>query len=399
MCHHNIPGRNSSPKLNVTSEPDYTYTDDLKPTCQPMRLIFHIISRRMPIVVLRKDQKFAIMNLFNFRSSPLRWPNGLRRHCVGLACQRLGAQGIMKAIFRLNVPSFTWKIVLRKTTLSTPDRDSNLDLPVIGSLVYCESSAIDHETTEAYGTNKAPSSHARQIMPVLRLSNGIRQYHILLHLLDNPKQALCHALVLLVRPPGTLPRWVSQHSLYRIVPRSVGVSLNTSAGPGDPTGSVPSRRLRLAALQRDHNHTTPAAVTPPSRRTLKRVRAYVTHIATKCLSTKRRYTGTILQFLKDNNLWVGQGGCLRENGKPYRKNHPSDRDSNLDLPVIGSLVYCKSSALDHGVTEAELSAQNQACYPGKVKTTCADMTRWWSHGLWHLFRIVRIHGDEVEVRI
>nr|CAD7408547.1 unnamed protein product [Timema cristinae] len=31
----------------------------------------------------------------------------------------------------------------------TPDRDSNLDLPVIGSLVYCESSALDHAATEA----------------------------------------------------------------------------------------------------------------------------------------------------------------------------------------------------------------------------------------------------------
>nr|CAD7569618.1 unnamed protein product [Timema californicum] len=35
------------------------------------------------------------------------------------------------------------------TTISTPSRDSNLDLPVIGSLVYCESSALDHAATEA----------------------------------------------------------------------------------------------------------------------------------------------------------------------------------------------------------------------------------------------------------
>nr|CAD7452776.1 unnamed protein product [Timema tahoe] len=34
-------------------------------------------------------------------------------------------------------------------TLSTPDRESNLDLPVIGSLVYCESSALNHAATEA----------------------------------------------------------------------------------------------------------------------------------------------------------------------------------------------------------------------------------------------------------
>nr|CAD7445524.1 unnamed protein product [Timema bartmani] len=35
------------------------------------------------------------------------------------------------------------------TTLITPDRDSNLDLPVIGSPVYCESSALDHVATKA----------------------------------------------------------------------------------------------------------------------------------------------------------------------------------------------------------------------------------------------------------
>nr|CAD7407255.1 unnamed protein product [Timema cristinae] len=34
-------------------------------------------------------------------------------------------------------------------TLSTPDRDSNLDFLIIGSLVYGEISALDHAATEA----------------------------------------------------------------------------------------------------------------------------------------------------------------------------------------------------------------------------------------------------------
>nr|CAD7196132.1 unnamed protein product [Timema douglasi] len=37
---------------------------------------------------------------------------------------------------------------LEKTSLSTPDRDSNPDLSVLGGLVYCESSALDHAATE-----------------------------------------------------------------------------------------------------------------------------------------------------------------------------------------------------------------------------------------------------------
>nr|CAD7260057.1 unnamed protein product [Timema shepardi] len=36
-----------------------------------------------------------------------------------------------------------------ETTLSTTEQDSSLGLPVIGSLVYCETSALDHAATEA----------------------------------------------------------------------------------------------------------------------------------------------------------------------------------------------------------------------------------------------------------
>ncbi|CAG2062068.1 unnamed protein product [Timema podura] len=35
-----------------------------------------------------------------------------------------------------------------KTPLKTPDGDSNLDHFIVGSLVYCESSALDHANTE-----------------------------------------------------------------------------------------------------------------------------------------------------------------------------------------------------------------------------------------------------------
>nr|CAD7598346.1 unnamed protein product [Timema genevievae] len=41
-----------------------------------------------------------------------------------------------------------WKTILGKPTLSTPDLDSNLDFPVIGSPSYCESITLDHAATE-----------------------------------------------------------------------------------------------------------------------------------------------------------------------------------------------------------------------------------------------------------
>nr|CAD7407280.1 unnamed protein product [Timema cristinae] len=49
------------------------------------------------------------------------------------------------------IPTFAWRKNGKsfwKTTFSTPDRDLNLDLPVIGSIIYCESSALDYAATE-----------------------------------------------------------------------------------------------------------------------------------------------------------------------------------------------------------------------------------------------------------
>nr|CAD7402817.1 unnamed protein product [Timema poppensis] len=57
-----------------------------------------------------------------------------------------------EVIFVGSVLTFTWRDSEKpfwKTILSTPDRDSNLNLPIIGSLVYCESSALDHTPIEA----------------------------------------------------------------------------------------------------------------------------------------------------------------------------------------------------------------------------------------------------------
>nr|CAD7261449.1 unnamed protein product [Timema shepardi] len=45
-----------------------------------------------------------------------------------------------------------WKTILENhfgKNLTTPDRDSNLNLPIIGSLVYCKSSVLDHAASEA----------------------------------------------------------------------------------------------------------------------------------------------------------------------------------------------------------------------------------------------------------
>nr|CAD7600202.1 unnamed protein product [Timema genevievae] len=68
----------------------------------------------------------------------------LKRRKVDSRCS---SDGFGKVIFIGSAPTFVWR-ESGKTTLSTPDRDSNLDLPVIGTPVDCESSALDHVATE-----------------------------------------------------------------------------------------------------------------------------------------------------------------------------------------------------------------------------------------------------------
>nr|CAD7568154.1 unnamed protein product [Timema californicum] len=54
-------------------------------------------------------------------------------------------------------------------------------------------------------------------------------------------------------------------------------------------------------------------------------------------------------------IWSLPEFAREERGKPFLGEKPistHDRDLNLDLPFIGSLVYCKNSTLDHAVAEA-----------------------------------------------
>nr|CAD7402686.1 unnamed protein product [Timema cristinae] len=61
---------------------------------------------------------------------------------------------------------------VEKTTLSTPDRDSNLDTSIICSLFYCESSALDHVTTEAGIHMLRLHNIAVHPMSIVAYSNG-----------------------------------------------------------------------------------------------------------------------------------------------------------------------------------------------------------------------------------
>nr|CAD7424449.1 unnamed protein product [Timema monikensis] len=66
--------------------------------------------------------------------------------------------------------------LFRKTTLSTPDQDSILNLSVIGSLVYCESSALNHAATEA---PRDTMRRSRLYLPWSLLAGALKRVNIL----------------------------------------------------------------------------------------------------------------------------------------------------------------------------------------------------------------------------
>nr|CAD7567648.1 unnamed protein product [Timema californicum] len=59
----------------------------------------------------------------------------------------------IKAIFKGRVTVLVWrysgKLFWKKQQLRIPDQDSNLDLSVTSSLIYCKSDDLDHAATEA----------------------------------------------------------------------------------------------------------------------------------------------------------------------------------------------------------------------------------------------------------
>nr|CAD7452231.1 unnamed protein product [Timema tahoe] len=64
-----------------------------------------------------------------------------------------------------------------QTSLSTPNQDSNHDLPIIGSLFYCESNALDHAATEAGDCKCYPWGETYLSRPGLSLyfTNNLRK--------------------------------------------------------------------------------------------------------------------------------------------------------------------------------------------------------------------------------
>nr|CAD7437783.1 unnamed protein product [Timema bartmani] len=87
--------------------------------------------------------------------------NNERYQLITRSLASVATQSLTRSLARLDVEGYINRKCTRirvegeckthfgKTTLSRPARDSNLDLPVIGSLAYSKISALDHAATEA----------------------------------------------------------------------------------------------------------------------------------------------------------------------------------------------------------------------------------------------------------
>nr|CAD7403843.1 unnamed protein product [Timema cristinae] len=89
---------------------------------------------------------------------------------------------------------------------------------------------------------------------------------------------------------------------------------------------------------------------PPSFKIYKKLRL-LRHLMTPLTSQREGNDEVRKVYLKE--VYLSLRGWRAENYFEKTTVNTPDQDSNLYLPVIGCLVYCKSIVLDHGATEAE----------------------------------------------
>nr|CAD7260114.1 unnamed protein product [Timema shepardi] len=97
----------------------------------------------------RVENHLRLLALSSASLKPILWDSGWEGERCGVASQptKVSIRANKNRRITETVDGASYRT--GKITLSTSDRGSNLDLPVIGSLVYCDSSALDHAATEA----------------------------------------------------------------------------------------------------------------------------------------------------------------------------------------------------------------------------------------------------------
>nr|CAD7459682.1 unnamed protein product [Timema tahoe] len=112
----------------------------------------------------------SCMSEFVHQRSPVRYRLPLR------SCNTMSTE--LTADYKCNriCGEGEWKTISEKP-LSTPDRDSNLDLPIIGSLVCCESSSLDHAAIEVAHEKTSPQRSSVDLARMTSLAVQVQVVH------------------------------------------------------------------------------------------------------------------------------------------------------------------------------------------------------------------------------
>nr|CAD7443438.1 unnamed protein product [Timema bartmani] len=176
-----------------------------------------------------------------------------------------------------------------QVTFSTPDRDSNIELPIIGNLVHFEISALDHVATE--------------VGDVVYCELG-------------------------------------RLNLEEVNPHLRGGRVENDLGKATPVHPTEIR----------------TSISPSSTVELNTTSALYSFMIITLMGKalrKKHLRGNLPAF-----VWDVMGGNVLGKTTPSSP----DRDSILDFPVIGSLVYCKSNTLEHAAIKAAIGG-SKTCDP------------------------------------
>nr|CAD7396177.1 unnamed protein product [Timema poppensis] len=163
------------------------------------------------------------------------------------------------------LPAFSWREsrkTICKTTLSEPNRYPSLGFPVISSLVYCESSALDHAATDAEVSCQHQRSHGDTLY--FLVSKTVLSYYLaeIIVLYSLYERASC------IHGPCFIDdsTWISEFQVITVYKGS-DYKLHNSSRRSDLTFSTLSMRLEtihLAASQLNAFEVVPGELIHPT---------------------------------------------------------------------------------------------------------------------------------------
>ncbi|CAG2053297.1 unnamed protein product [Timema podura] len=305
---------------------------------------------------------------------------------------------LVKLTVKGSVPTYAWRVrvenYFEKTTLSTPNRDSNLTLPIIGSLVvYCENSALDHEATKAAHVELKTCLVRDLVQDSLAKLRKEMTVAGLIHFEEgamdnmNPELPLDEQAELLPYDK----KWEFPRDKLKLGKQlgagAFGVVMKAEAWGIVEGETVSTVAVKMVKKNADYTYLKALASELKIMVHLGKHLNVVNLLGASTKNLAKKELLVIVEFCRYGNLHnylirhrdhfidqidmktgqidpsigsdiLARAAALSAKTKG-EENHfgkttfsKPDQDSNLDLPVIGSIVYCESSTLDHASIEA-----------------------------------------------